>query len=48
VYVLVDGAPRFGGTDAEFRALPDMGAVFFARGADPTLTSTAAPPRRDG
>ena len=46
VYVLVDGAPRFTGTAAEFRALPDMGAVFFARGTDPSLTSTAVPPRR--
>jgi len=32
VYVLVDGTPRFTGTAAEFRALPDMGAVFFTRG----------------
>ena len=47
VYVLVDGAPRFGGTDAEFRALPDMGAVFFARGADPAPPITAVPPRRN-
>ena len=31
VYVLVDGTPRFTGTAAEFRALPDMGAVFFTR-----------------
>jgi len=30
VYVLVDGKPRFSGSAAEFRALPDMGAVFFA------------------
>jgi branched-chain amino acid transport system ATP-binding protein len=30
VYVLVDGTPRFTGPTAEFRALPDMGAVFFA------------------
>jgi branched-chain amino acid transport system ATP-binding protein len=30
VYVLVDGKPRFSGSTAEFRALPDMGAVFFA------------------
>lgn len=40
VYVLVDGKPRFSGSAAEFRALPDMGAVFFASasvGADPTL-----------
>ena len=34
VYVLVDGAPRFTGTAAEFRALPDMGAVFFTRGGN--------------
>ena len=47
VYVLVDGAPRFTGTAAEFRALPDMGAVFFARGSDPTLPITAARPRRN-
>lgn len=32
VYVLVDGTPRFTGTAAEFRALPDTGAVFFTRG----------------
>jgi len=32
VYVLVDGMPRFAGPVGEFRALPDMGAVFFARG----------------
>jgi ABC-type branched-subunit amino acid transport system ATPase component len=37
VYVLADGKPRFSGSAAEFRALPDMGAVFFA--------STAAVPR---
>jgi branched-chain amino acid transport system ATP-binding protein len=30
VYVLVDGTPRFAGAAGEFRALPDMGAVFFA------------------
>ena len=30
VYVLVDGTARFSGPAAEFRALPDMGAVFFA------------------
>ena len=30
VYVLVDGKPRFSGPVAEFKALPDMGAVFFA------------------
>ncbi len=30
VYVLVDGTPRFTGATEEFRALPDMGAVFFA------------------
>ena len=47
VYVLVDGAPRFTGTAAEFRALPDMGAVFFARGADPAPPITAVPPRRN-
>src|SRR6516164_8788551 len=47
VYVLVDGAPRFTGTAAEFRALPDMGAVFFARGGEPTLPITAARPRRN-
>ena len=33
VYVLVDGKPRFSGSAAEFRALPDMGAVFFANAA---------------
>jgi branched-chain amino acid transport system ATP-binding protein len=32
VHVLVDGTPRFTGTAAEFRALGDMGAVFFTRG----------------
>jgi branched-chain amino acid transport system ATP-binding protein len=37
VYVLVDGKPRFCGSAAAFKALPDMGAVFFA--------STAAIPR---
>jgi branched-chain amino acid transport system ATP-binding protein len=47
VYVLVDGAPRFAGTAAEFRALPDMGAVFFARGGDPAFPITAATPRRN-
>jgi branched-chain amino acid transport system ATP-binding protein len=36
VYVLVDGTPRFAGPATEFRALPDMGAVFFARDAGPT------------
>ncbi len=34
VYVLVDGTPRFTGTAAEFRALPDTGAVFFSRGGN--------------
>ncbi len=34
VYVLVDGSPRFTGTAAEFRALPDTGAVFFTRGGN--------------
>ncbi len=34
VYVLVDGTPRFTGTAAEFRALPDTGAVFFTRGGN--------------
>lgn len=38
VYVLVDGTPRFSGLAAEFRALPDQGAVFFAH--------TAALPRQ--
>ena len=49
VYVLVDGAPRFTGTAAEFRALPDMGAVFFARGSDPAppVTDPAPAPRRN-
>jgi branched-chain amino acid transport system ATP-binding protein len=47
VYVLVDGAPRFTGTAAEFRALPDMGAVFFARDGDPASTITATIPRRN-
>jgi len=37
VYVLVDGKPRFSGSAASFKELPDMGAVFFA--------STAALPR---
>jgi branched-chain amino acid transport system ATP-binding protein len=37
VYVLVDGKPRFSGSVAAFRALPDTGAVFFAH--------TAAVPR---
>jgi hypothetical protein len=45
--VLVDGSPRFTGTAAEFRALPDMGAVFFARGADQAPPITAVPPRRN-
>jgi branched-chain amino acid transport system ATP-binding protein len=40
VYVLVDGAPRFAGTAAEFRALPDIGAVFFARGGDASRAAT--------
>jgi ABC-type branched-subunit amino acid transport system ATPase component len=40
VHVLVDGAPRFAGTAAEFRALPDMGAVFFARGGGPSRART--------
>jgi branched-chain amino acid transport system ATP-binding protein len=40
VYVLVDGVPRFTGAAAEFRALPDMGAVFFARGADAGTTAS--------
>jgi hypothetical protein len=31
--VLVDGTPRFAGSAAEFRALPDVGAVFFAHPA---------------
>jgi branched-chain amino acid transport system ATP-binding protein len=41
VYVLVDGTPRFAGAAAEFRALPDVGAVFFAHPADssPNLKS---------
>ncbi|HEX6526190.1 MAG TPA: ATP-binding cassette domain-containing protein [Streptosporangiaceae bacterium] len=30
VYVLVDGGPRFSGSARAFKALPDMGAVFFA------------------
>jgi branched-chain amino acid transport system ATP-binding protein len=38
VYVLVDGTPRFTGTAAEFRALPDLGAVFF--GQAPAQAST--------
>jgi len=33
VCVLVDGKQRFSGSAAEFRALPDMGAVFFANAA---------------
>ena len=40
VHVLVDGAPRFSGTAAEFRALPDMGAVFFARGGGASQART--------
>jgi branched-chain amino acid transport system ATP-binding protein len=40
VHVLVDGTPRFAGTAAEFRALPDMGAVFFARDGDPSRART--------
>jgi ABC-type branched-subunit amino acid transport system ATPase component len=36
VYVLVDGTPRFTGPAAEFRALPDKGAVFFATSAQPS------------
>jgi branched-chain amino acid transport system ATP-binding protein len=39
VYVLVDGTPRFAGPAAEFRALPDMGAVFFAH-ADSSARTT--------
>jgi branched-chain amino acid transport system ATP-binding protein len=35
VDVLVDGTPRFAGPAAEFRALPDMGAVFFAHTTTP-------------
>jgi branched-chain amino acid transport system ATP-binding protein len=35
VYVLVDGKPRFSGSTAEFRELPDMGAVFFATAPPP-------------
>ncbi len=48
VYVLVDGVPRFAGPAAEFRALPDMGAVFFARGGDqaPSPDTTAIPRRK--
>jgi branched-chain amino acid transport system ATP-binding protein len=30
VYVLVDGKPRFSGSVASFKELPDMGDVFFA------------------
>jgi ABC-type branched-subunit amino acid transport system ATPase component len=40
VHVLVDGVPRFAGTAAEFRALPDMGAVFFARGGGASQART--------
>jgi len=36
VYVLVDGTPRFTGPAAEFRALPNKGAVFFATSAQPS------------
>jgi branched-chain amino acid transport system ATP-binding protein len=43
VYVLVDGVPRFTGPASEFRALPDMGAVFFARGAADAATTTGTP-----
>jgi branched-chain amino acid transport system ATP-binding protein len=47
VYVLVDGMPRFSGPSAEFRALPDMGAVFFARDAGSVpATSTPVAERR--
>ena len=41
VYVLVDGTPRFAGTAAQFRALPDMGAVFFARDGGASRASLA-------
>ena len=48
VYVLVDGVPRFSGPTSEFRALPDMGSVFFARGASAATTLSApASPRRN-
>jgi branched-chain amino acid transport system ATP-binding protein len=47
VYVLVDGTSRFAGPAKEFRALPDMGAVFFARGDSAPAPSTAASPRRN-
>jgi ABC-type branched-subunit amino acid transport system ATPase component len=49
VYVLVDGTPRFSGPAAEFRALPDMGALFFA--ALPARGGTVSPgdtPNPDG
>lgn len=35
VYVLVDGTPRYDGTAAGFKSLPDLGAVFFTR-TDPS------------
>jgi ABC-type branched-subunit amino acid transport system ATPase component len=40
VYVLVDGTPRFAGTATQFRALPDMGSVFFARDGGPSRART--------
>jgi branched-chain amino acid transport system ATP-binding protein len=44
VYVLVDGTPRFTGTAAEFRALPDTGAVFFTRASDQANSAVAPRP----
>ena len=38
--MLVDGTPRFAGPAAEFRALPDMGAVFFTRGGGASQART--------
>lgn len=47
VYVLVDGTPRFAGPVAEFRALPDMGAVFFAHADDGASLATPTTPWRN-
>jgi ABC-type branched-subunit amino acid transport system ATPase component len=41
VYVLVDGKPRFSGSAATFKALPDMGAVFFAAADLPAARAPA-------
>lgn len=41
VYVLVDGTLRYTGSCADFKSLPDMGAVFFTR-ADPSPSSKSS------